>query len=263
MMGTGEASGEDRALMAAQNAIANPLLDEVSLKGAKAVLVNVTGGPDMTLLEVDEACNAISSEVDPDANTIFGAAFDDSLEGKIRVSVVATGMDGASMSAIEARPVRLTAPARAVEAAPPIEEAPAAFQAEPMLEPVLQAPELLPDPVLTVVDPGVEAFRAETEEPEFDLTTEPAPIAARAAIQEDALVIPQRRQEQHAQKAGWRLSLFGARRPEPSAEETPIPQFRNANAVTSAKSMSSAQAVEDHEPEDDLEIPSFLRRLAN
>ncbi len=88
-------------------------------------------------------------------------------------------------------------------------------------------------------------------------------IAARAAIQEDALVIPQRRQEQHAQKAGWRLSLFGARRPEPSAEETPIPQFRNANAVTSAKSMSSAQAVEDHEPEDDLEIPSFLRRLAN
>ena len=93
MMGTGEASGEDRALMAAQNAIANPLLDEVSLKGAKAVLVNVTGGLDMTLLEVDEAANAISSEVDPDANIIFGAAFDPSLEGCIRVSVVATGMD--------------------------------------------------------------------------------------------------------------------------------------------------------------------------
>src|ERR1051326_4100327 len=76
MMGTGEASGEDRALTAANNAIQNPLLDEVSLKGAKAVLVNVTGGPDMTLLEVDEACNAISEQVDPDANTIFGAAFD-------------------------------------------------------------------------------------------------------------------------------------------------------------------------------------------
>ena len=70
-----------------------PLLDEVSLKGAKAVLVNVTGGLDMTLLEVDEAANAISSEVDPDANIIFGAAFDPSLEGRIRVSVVATGMD--------------------------------------------------------------------------------------------------------------------------------------------------------------------------
>ena len=96
MMGTGEAAGEDRALMAAQNAIQNPLLDETSLKGAKAVLVNVTGGMDMTLLEVDEAANAISSEVDPEANIIFGAAFDPSLEGKIRVSVVATGMDGSA-----------------------------------------------------------------------------------------------------------------------------------------------------------------------
>ena len=97
MMGTGEAAGEDRALLAAQNAIQNPLLDETSLKGAKAVLVNVTGGLDMTLHEVDEAANAISSEVDPEANIIFGAAFDPSLEGKLRVSVVATGMDGVAL----------------------------------------------------------------------------------------------------------------------------------------------------------------------
>ncbi len=101
MMGTGEASGEGRALMAAENAIQNPLLDEVTLKGAKAVLVNITGGLDMTLLEVDEAANAISGQVDPDANIIFGAAFDPSLEGMVRVSVVATGMDGASIAAIE------------------------------------------------------------------------------------------------------------------------------------------------------------------
>src|ERR1700744_228990 len=112
MMGTGEASGEDRALMASQNAIANPLLDEVSLKGAKAVLVNVTGGFDMTLLEVDEAANAIAEQVDPEANIIFGAAFDPSLEGKVRVSVVATGMDGLSIAAIEPKLERrpLTAP---------------------------------------------------------------------------------------------------------------------------------------------------------
>src|SRR3569623_2053675 len=97
MMGTGEASGDDRSLMAAQNAIQNPLLDDISLKGAKAVLVNVTGGLDMTLLEVDEAANAISEQVDPEANIIFGAAFDPTLEGKIRVSVVATGMDSAAM----------------------------------------------------------------------------------------------------------------------------------------------------------------------
>ena len=261
MMGTGEASGEDRALMAAQNAIQNPLLDEVSLKGAKAVLVNVTGGPDMTLLEVDEACNAISSEVDPDANTIFGAAFDDSLEGKIRVSVVATGMDGASISAIEARPVRITAPVRAPELAAPVDQIDEEAPAERELEPVLEVAQVQADPVLKIVDPAVEAFAVEAGEPEFELTADPTPLAARAAPEEEALVIPQRRQDQQHQR-GWKLSLFGSRRPEPAPEEPPMPQFRNSNAVTAAKSMSSAQ-VEEAEPEDDLEIPSFLRRLAN
>src|ERR1700741_4284246 len=128
MMGTGEAMGEDRALMAAQNAIANPLLDEISLKGAKAVLVNVTGGLDMTLLEVDEAANAISAQVDPEANIIFGAAFDPSLDGMIRVSVVPTGMAGPSIAAIEPKPERrsLTAPALRISDAPAPEAEPAA-----------------------------------------------------------------------------------------------------------------------------------------
>lgn len=92
MMGTGEASGEDRALMAAQNAIQNPLLDEASLKGAKALLVNITGGPDMTLLEVDEVANTIADLADPEANIILGAAFDPKLVDTVRVSVVATGI---------------------------------------------------------------------------------------------------------------------------------------------------------------------------
>src|SRR6185312_14542779 len=82
-------------------------------KGARAVLVNVTGGMDMTLLEVDEAANAIADQVDPEANIIFGAAYDASLEGKIRVSVVATGMDGQSIAAIEPKPVRASQPAMA------------------------------------------------------------------------------------------------------------------------------------------------------
>src|SRR4029453_1723360 len=110
MMGTGEATGDDRALTAAENAIQNPLLDEVSLKGAKAVLVNITGGLDMTLLEVDEAANAITNQVDPEANIIFGAAFDPSLAGMIRVSVVATGMDGSAIQAIEPHPGRRPLP---------------------------------------------------------------------------------------------------------------------------------------------------------
>ncbi|WP_139413453.1 cell division protein FtsZ [Bartonella mastomydis] len=93
MMGTGEASGEGRALAAAEAAIANPLLDDTSMRGARGLLISITGGRDMTLFEVDEAANRIREEVDADANVIFGAIDDESLEGVIRVSVVATGID--------------------------------------------------------------------------------------------------------------------------------------------------------------------------
>ncbi|MBI1261206.1 MAG: cell division protein FtsZ [Rhizobiales bacterium] len=93
MMGTGEASGENRAIEAAEAAISNPLLDEVSMRGAKGVLINITGGMDLTLYEVDEAANRIRSEVDPDANIIVGSTFDSSLDGRMRVSVVATGIE--------------------------------------------------------------------------------------------------------------------------------------------------------------------------
>jgi cell division protein FtsZ len=93
MMGTGEASGEDRAIQAAEKAIANPLLDEISLKGARGVLINITGGNDMTLFELDEAANRIRDEVDPEANIIIGSTLDSNLEGTLRVSVVATGID--------------------------------------------------------------------------------------------------------------------------------------------------------------------------
>ena len=95
VMGAGEATGENRATEAAEKAISNPLLDDVSMKGAKGVIVNITGGYDMTLFEVDEACNRIRDEVDPNANIIFGSTFDESMEGTIRVSVVATGIDAA------------------------------------------------------------------------------------------------------------------------------------------------------------------------
>ncbi len=93
MMGTGEAEGENRALLACEAAISNPLLDDISIKGAKGVLVNMTGGPDMTLFEADIAVNAIKKEVDPNANIIFGSAFNENMKGKIRISVVATGID--------------------------------------------------------------------------------------------------------------------------------------------------------------------------
>ncbi|MDF1728334.1 MAG: cell division protein FtsZ [Sulfitobacter sp.] len=93
MMGTGEAEGEDRAIQAAEKAIANPLLDEISLRGAKGVLINITGGADLTLFELDEAANRIREEVDPEANIIVGSTLDESMGGLMRVSVVATGID--------------------------------------------------------------------------------------------------------------------------------------------------------------------------
>jgi len=93
MMGTGEASGEDRAQQAAEKAIANPLLDEISLSGARGVLINVTGGNDMTLFELDEAANRIRDEIDGDARILVGTTLDPALDGIIRVSVVATGIE--------------------------------------------------------------------------------------------------------------------------------------------------------------------------
>lgn len=105
MMGTGEAEGERRALDAAEAAISNPLLDDVSLQGARGILINITGGYDMTLYEVDEAANRIREEVDPEANIIFGSTFDDRLNGKIRVSVVATGIGALQDSLFKNRDV--------------------------------------------------------------------------------------------------------------------------------------------------------------
>ncbi|MGE4061886.1 MAG: cell division protein FtsZ [Rhodospirillaceae bacterium] len=112
MMGTGEASGERRALDAAERAIANPLLEDTSMKGAKGVLINITGGSDITLFEVDEAANRIRDEVESDAHIIFGSCFSESMEGKIRVSVVATGIEAAAGAAAP-RPINVRTEARA------------------------------------------------------------------------------------------------------------------------------------------------------
>jgi cell division protein FtsZ len=98
MMGTGEATGEKRAIEAAEAAISNPLLDDVSMRGARGLLISITGGPDLTLYEVDEAATRIREEVDPEANIILGATFDDALEGTMRVSVVATGLSQEALS---------------------------------------------------------------------------------------------------------------------------------------------------------------------
>jgi len=115
MMGTGEADSEHRSIEAAEAAISNPLLDEVSMKGARGVLINITGGDDLTLFEVDEAANRIRDEVDPDANIIFGSTFEQAMTGRMRVSVVATGID--TEAAAHPRPVSLSLVSSATRAA--------------------------------------------------------------------------------------------------------------------------------------------------
>ena len=119
MMGTGEGLGDDRAVVAAEKAISNPLLDEISLKGAKGVLINITGGYDLTLFELDEAANRIREEVDPDANIIVGSTLDPAMEGMMRVSVVATGIDAAAATTEIPVPRRpMAAPLNRAEPAP-------------------------------------------------------------------------------------------------------------------------------------------------
>ena len=130
MMGTGEASGEDRARHAAEAAIANPLLDDVSMQGARGLLISITGGPDLTLYEVDEAASRIREEVDADANIILGATYDANMNGSIRVSVVATGTDATMVQALEPMKANSSrAPLAVKRAQPQIESQPQQYVA--------------------------------------------------------------------------------------------------------------------------------------
>ncbi|MDX1974184.1 MAG: cell division protein FtsZ [Rickettsiales bacterium] len=181
MMGTGEATGERRAIESAEAAISNPLLDDVSLKGARALLVNITGGTDMTLFEVDEAMNRVREEVDPEANIIFGSTFHDDLQGRMRVSVVATGIDAQTQ-------INNT-PAQKVGVSEP--KKPYVFSQSPVVKPDAAKP--------VVARPmGIEAIRTQA--------AEPAPARAQAEmrplpprVEKAAEMIDEQAAEQHLQ----------------------------------------------------------------
>ncbi|HHW35188.1 MAG TPA: cell division protein FtsZ, partial [Paracoccus solventivorans] len=151
MMGTGEATGDNRAVEAAEKAIANPLLDEISLHGAKGVLINITGGEDLTLFEMDEAAEKIREKVDPDANIIVGSTLDPKMEGAVRVSVVATGIDSAVAAEAPAPRRGMKEP---LTQNPTVGRAPAAEAASaedhavpPRRTPVMESPAARPAPV--------------------------------------------------------------------------------------------------------------------
>jgi cell division protein FtsZ len=286
MMGTGEAEGEDRAKQAAEKAIANPLLDEISLRGARGVLINITGGYDLTLFELDEAANRIREEVDPDANIIVGSTLDPDISGVMRVSVVATGIDVSEKAADIPVPTRAaTAFAAAapvveevLEAEPAAAEEPGLFdaspvaaaeEAKPMFAPASEfqptaADEPAPAYQPEVAEDATEAFVA-PKAPAPGTPSEDAMARLRTAVQNTGVArTPEQVEEEPAESERPRFGIGSLiNRMSGGSESAPKAQ----PAVRSQPAMSApAPAAEEGErsqEQEKIEIPAFLRRQAN
>jgi cell division protein FtsZ len=265
MMGTGEAEGPSRATEAAQAAIANPLLDEVSLRGAKGVIVNITGGMDLTLFEVDEAANHIRELVDPDANIIVGSAFNEELNGKMRVSVVATGIDAAAQA--------IGAPVR--QATPTGFAAAGSFH-KPAVAPVAQAEMPAPATVQPVATAPVAPIVQEEEPLVLTTREEIAPQAA-APVMPDAIVPFPGTVVADAQERPYVPQPAAAARMESRVEapqpiRTPLPEpvrapslferMTNGFRKPAAEPVRDATAQPGQSGDDMFDIPDFLRRQA-
>ena len=252
MMGMSEASGEGRALEAAKASIDNPLLDEHTMKGARGVLINISGGYDMTLFEVDEAANEIRAEVDPDATIIIGSAFDPELEGKIRVSVVATGLLPLAASVPAPEPLVPSVPLietdtpvvvtrDAYEAAAEVEEGPAETADLEQPQEEVRPSFLYVDSLSSGVEPNEEAPAAEKIDDAY--------------VGSD----PQSEAEPVSENAGF-ASLFGWRKSASTPSSDPKEAAPNTENIVSVPEDHLEPAPFDDE---DLEIPAFLRRSAN
>jgi cell division protein FtsZ len=268
MMGTGEASGDKRSLHAAEAAISNPLLDNVSMKGARGVLINITGGSDMTLFEVDEAANRIRDEVDPDANIIFGSAFNPDLEGRLRVSVVATGIDShlmhqSSHPVAASRPATVEAPRQEVPAAAvqtppaPVAPAPNATQIFDKPAPVFYQPEPAPQDDAVFIAPR--PVEPRTQPPLNDSAYHTAlhfPAAAPQAPSSELRAEEKYTEKEPARSSG--LGLFG--RMANSIRGNSNEQDDIAAPTTQAAEEHKEASNNDPIKEDILDIPAFLRR---
>ncbi len=292
MMGTGEADGESRAIDAAEKAIANPLLDEVSLKGARGVLINITGGYDLTLFELDEAANRIRSEVDPDANIIVGSTLDPDLDGVMRVSVVATGIDAA-----EAREPIQTPKQQAAQTPAPQQQmtggvstamreavkraaAPASQPAAPVAEAPAAPVAAAPAKPKAQEDLGLDLDPADLDLPQAEPRKPEAPAPAAEFIAPAPVTADETDSEPEMAEAAPAASHAAVaelpREPRPSQAAQPKFGFNSLiHRMTGAAAASrpeQAQAVGSEAPaqryqpaEEDLkiEIPAFLRRQAN
>jgi len=248
MMGTGEAEGERRAIDAAEAAISNPLLEDVSMKGARGVLINITGGPDMTLFEVDEAANRIREEVDPEANIIFGSTFDDKLSGRMRISVVATGIEAEALA--QPRPVIQLVSDRSRSEQPASAPAPAAaFAAEPP-----------PAPAAAIETAAVKsgAFIA----PRPIEVAQPRPSASAPPPAPEPAAAPAQKPAKSRGPSLFERVTGVARRSQAPAEpaaRAPAPP----PAQPRLGPLDPADRISFNKDEDMLDIPAFLRRQAN
>ncbi len=285
MMGTGEAEGEDRAVEAAEKAIANPLLDELSLSGAKGVLINITGGHDLTLFEMDEAANRIRKEVDEDANIIVGSTLDPSMEGVMRVSVVATGID--AIASRDADPLprrRMSEPtsrreARAEQAPAPEPEIPAVAAS---VAPEPSSPSFFDaaDQQEAEDSDAAEAFVSDESDDLPAPAYRPAAVAPMAEAAESAVPFrPSRPAATPSPETMERLRaavLNGERRPTPEPRPAPaehharfgfgslIHRMTGSGADMPVERPAAAAPEPKADPDDErIEIPAFLRRQAN
>ena len=292
MMGTGEATGENRAIDAAEQAIANPLLDEISLEGARGVLINITGGYDLTLFELDEAANKIREKVDPDANIIVGSTLDPNMEGAMRVSVVATGIDASAGQAEAPLPRRsMSAPlTQTVSAEQPVAE-PAPAPA-PVAETAADDRTLFDDAFEadTTQDDGFDGFEPQVEDdlpppayqprPETQFAPAEAFVAPRAPAPGTPSPEALARLEAAVRKPSAPVAPAA---PAPAAEaEAPRRGFGINNLINRMTGHADAEPAQPAptraqpqvhatreeakaaDPEQErIEIPAFLRRQAN
>ena len=277
MMGTGEAEGDGRALEAAEKAIANPLLDGVSMRGAKGVIVSITGGEDMRLMEVDEAANHIRELVDPDANIIWGSAFNSDLEGKIRVSVVATGIDGEGLNQPvgESRPFSLptSAASRPAPVAEPVEaeEEPLELEVEAVDTDEAEAIGEAQDGESELATQGADEAEAETEAEPLVLKEEAKPVAV---YDDDAPFAPARVTPAPAANGDDELVLDSSRfASDAPAERKPAPRVSSGGGTLFERMSNLSRGApkghgsDDEDTDDDdptpLNIPRFLGRQNN
>ena len=288
MMGTGEASGDNRALEAAQKAIANPLLDGVSMQGAKGVIISITGGDDMRLLEVDEAANHIRDLVDPDANIIWGSAFNPDLEGRIRVSVVATGIEAQERPAVpaqaeKAEPTRAFSFGGARREEPTPAPQPVAAQPAPAPAPSYApapAAEVSPPPAAPAAPAAAPAVADEDElvlgaesvvtPPSPGFSPEPAPAPrmtapaprATAPLGAPTAPVPAPAADEGGQRRRWLAPGTDAG----TSEAAPAPRVKLGGTLFERMSNAARGAPRDEESSaasEPLDIPRFLHRQNN